>query len=106
MPLQAGKTTLVEYQVHANPGGSLPDWLANVASKKLPHDTLIGLRRQVKFREYPALEAEILGSTEAHSLFGVAAKAALKPAPTPPPTGLPPTGTVAAEPVPAAAGQP
>ena len=105
-PVREGRGTEVEYQVHANPGGSLPDWLANVASKKLPHDTLIGLRRQVKFREYPALEAEILGSTEAHSLFGVAAKAALKPALTPPPTAPPPAGTVAAEPVPAAAGQP
>ena len=37
-PVREGGTE-VEYQVHANPGGSLPDWLANVASKKLPHDT-------------------------------------------------------------------
>lgn len=83
-PVREGRATEVEYQVHANPGGSLPEWLANAASKKIPHHTLLGLRRQVKFREYPALEAEILGSPEAHQLFGAAAKAALKAAPASP----------------------
>jgi len=61
--------------VHANPGGSLPDWIANLASKKLPQQTLLGLRRQVKLREYPALEAEILSSPEARQIVGEVAKA-------------------------------
>ncbi len=97
-PVREGRATEVEYQVHANPGGALPDWLANVASKKIPHDTLIGLRRQVKFREYPALEAEILGSPEAQQLFGAAAKAALKAPPTSPAPVALPTLTAPAEP--------
>lgn len=73
-PARGGKATEVEYQVHANPGGSLPDWIANLASKKLPQQTLIGLRRQVKFREYPALEAEIMSSPEARQILGDTAK--------------------------------
>lgn len=85
-PVREGRATEVEYQVHANPGGSLPEWLANAASKKIPYATIVGLRRQVKFREYPALEAEILGSPEASQLFGAAAKAALKAAPAAPAT--------------------
>ncbi len=42
------KRTRVEYQVDADPGGWLPDWLANRASRELPINTLLGLRRQVK----------------------------------------------------------
>jgi hypothetical protein len=78
--VRGGKATEVEYQVHANPGGSLPDWIANLASKKLPQQTLLGLRKQVKFREYPALEAEILSSPEARQILGEAAKDAPPPA--------------------------
>ncbi len=73
--VRGGKATEVEYQVHANPGGSLPDWIANLASKKLPQQTLLGLRRQVKLREYPALEAEILSSPEGRQIMGEVAKA-------------------------------
>lgn len=38
--------TEVTYQVQADPGGSLPQWLVNWASKGLPHQTIMGLRRQ------------------------------------------------------------
>jgi hypothetical protein len=39
--------TEVEYQVLADPGGSLPKWVVNMVQKKLPFHTLVGLRRQV-----------------------------------------------------------
>ena len=96
-PVRGGKATEVEYQVHANPGGSLPDWIANLASKKLPQQTLIGLRRQVKFREYPALEAEIVSSPEAKQILGIAAKTA--DAPKPDTSGSPVGETVPAAPI-------
>ena len=70
LTVQPGSKTEVEYQVHANPGGSLPDWIANLASKKLPLVTLQGLRKQVKFRTYPVFEAELLRSPEAKEMFG------------------------------------
>ncbi len=39
--------TLVEYQVNADPGGELPPWLVEQASKELPLFTLRNLRKQV-----------------------------------------------------------
>jgi hypothetical protein len=39
--------TKVTYQVDADPGGLLPDWLIKLTSRKLPIETLVGLRRQV-----------------------------------------------------------
>jgi hypothetical protein len=51
-----GKGTRVEYQVHANPGGRLPDWLVNYVSRDLPFRTIAGLRAQVKRRGYPDFE--------------------------------------------------
>jgi hypothetical protein len=50
------KVTRVEYQVHANPGGRLPDWLVNYVSRDLPFRTIAGLRAQVHRRSYPELE--------------------------------------------------
>lgn len=66
-PVGSGATD-VEYQVHANPGGSLPEWMSNMASKKLPLLTIVGLRKQSKLRSYPAFEAEIANSQEAKQL--------------------------------------
>jgi hypothetical protein len=63
-----GTATDVEYQVHADPGGSLPEWIANLASKKLPLLTIVGLRKQAKVRTYPAFEAQIAGMPEAKQL--------------------------------------
>jgi hypothetical protein len=40
-------TTLVDYQVQVDPGGSSPDWLVRAASKHTPLDTLLGLRKQL-----------------------------------------------------------
>ena len=39
-----GNKTLTTYQIRANPGGMLPDWIANMASKDLPYVTLKKLR--------------------------------------------------------------
>lgn len=68
-PTEKGLKTEVEYQVHANPGGLLPEWLANLASKRLPHDTIAGLRKQVKKRQYPEFEAEMMKRPEAAVLL-------------------------------------
>lgn len=40
--------TWVEYQVDADPGGWLPKWLARLATKKMPLNTIQGLRRRTK----------------------------------------------------------
>jgi hypothetical protein len=40
--------TWVEYQVDADPGGWLPKWLARLATKKMPLNTIVGLRRRAK----------------------------------------------------------
>jgi hypothetical protein len=69
IPVDGGKATQVEYQVFANPGGALPDWLANLASKTLPRETIAGLRRQVKKAEYPEFEAQVANSPETKQLL-------------------------------------
>ncbi len=38
--------TFVAYQIDADPGGSLPEWLAKLASEDLPYGTLDGLRKR------------------------------------------------------------
>ena len=40
--------TEIDYQVHIDPGGSLPKWLIAWASRKVPFDTLINLEGHVK----------------------------------------------------------
>ncbi|HNR88010.1 MAG TPA: START domain-containing protein [Spirochaetota bacterium] len=47
--------TKVIYTVRANPGGSLPTWIANYASKDTPFKTLAGLRRQSAKAKYVEL---------------------------------------------------
>jgi hypothetical protein len=42
------EVTDVTYQVQADPGGSIPQWLVNMASKGLPLHTIQGLRRQAQ----------------------------------------------------------
>jgi hypothetical protein len=39
--------TLVEYQVEADPGGSLPDWIVERVAKDMPYQTLSHLRDRV-----------------------------------------------------------
>jgi hypothetical protein len=65
-----GRTTRVEYQVWANPGGSLPDWLVNYVSRELPRKTILGLQAQVKRRSYPEVERRIRAFPEYSRLAG------------------------------------
>jgi hypothetical protein len=58
-PSADGQSTRVEYQVHANPGGSLPDWLVNYVSRDLPFRTIEGLRAQTRRRHYPGFANEL-----------------------------------------------
>jgi hypothetical protein len=68
-PVDGGRNTEAEYQVFADPGGILPDWLANLASKTLPRETIAGLRKQVLKAEYPAFEDQIAKSPETAALL-------------------------------------
>lgn len=43
----AASKTKVEYQVEANPGGSLPDWIVKRVAKEMPYETLSRLRERV-----------------------------------------------------------
>lgn len=38
----------IEYEVHADPGGSIPSWLANEAAVNVPYDTFKNLRKELK----------------------------------------------------------
>ncbi len=40
--------TQVEYQIDADPGGMLPDWLISATSKEIPLNTLVNMRNQVE----------------------------------------------------------
>lgn len=58
-PTNGGKWTRVEYQVHADPGGSLPTRIINLVSKKIPHNTIAAIKRQVVRRKYPEYERKL-----------------------------------------------
>lgn len=40
--------TLMDYQVDADPGGMIPTWLAKLATRRLPIDTIRSLRKRTK----------------------------------------------------------
>ena len=40
--------TKVTYFVHLDPGGLIPKWLVKIATRDLPTQTIIGLRKQIK----------------------------------------------------------
>jgi hypothetical protein len=67
-PTGDGRATRVEYQVHANPGGALPDWIVNYVSRELPRKTINGLRAQLKRRSYPDLSRHIRAFPEVQAL--------------------------------------
>lgn len=81
-PVSGGKYTRAEYQVFVNPGGMLPDWLINLASKKIPYDTIRALQGQVKRRQYPELERKILASPDYQALIAAAMGPAAPVAPS------------------------
>jgi hypothetical protein len=61
---EADGRTRVEYQVHADPGGLLPTWMVNYASKEIPRKTITGLQAQLKRRSYPDVERWIRAQPE------------------------------------------
>ncbi len=54
------KSTRVTYTMLANPGGSVPGWLANSTAKKQPFKTLMGLRKVVKNPKYAELAKKFI----------------------------------------------
>lgn len=82
-PENGGKWTRAEYQVHANPAGMLSDWIINMVSKKIPHDTLSALRKQVGRRRYPEFENKILQNPAYQAVVSTTAAPA-QPSPPPP----------------------
>ena len=94
-PINDGKWTRAEYQVHADPGGSLPNWVVNMASKQIPHGTISALQKQVRRRSYPEFEAKLLASPEYQAILQAPAKVPAPSGSTPagPSLPLPPSGT-------------
>lgn len=45
---RAGGGSRVTYEVDADPGGSVPDWLITIEARRSPLETLAGLRRQLE----------------------------------------------------------
>lgn len=66
-PIDGGRRTHAEYQVLADPGGALPTWMANLAARQLPYQTIQGMRRQAQRRTYPEFEAWIRQQPEYQS---------------------------------------
>jgi hypothetical protein len=50
-PMAEGMVEVV-YQVHANPGGSLPDWMVNAIVVETPLETLLNLRDVISNEKY------------------------------------------------------
>ncbi|MDX1961006.1 MAG: START domain-containing protein [Leptospiraceae bacterium] len=48
----ADGTTTIYYQVHAEPGGSLPEWLANTVVTDQPFKTLRNLKKKAQEEKY------------------------------------------------------
>jgi hypothetical protein len=42
------KTTAIDYQISLDPGGHIPSWIVEFASRELPFDTVTALEKQVK----------------------------------------------------------
>lgn len=70
-PEHGGAWTRIEYQLHADPGGLLPNWVVNLVSRKIPHDTIVGMREQVKRRHYPEYEKQLAATPEYRSVLGL-----------------------------------
>jgi hypothetical protein len=43
---------LVTYQVHVDPGGSLPDWMANSVVVETPYNTMSNMTNMLKLKKY------------------------------------------------------
>ena len=47
-----GKKTWVQFTVHSDPGGNIPDWLINFISKYIPYKTIVNIRQIIKDEKY------------------------------------------------------
>ena len=46
-PMKPRKTWM-EFRVHADPGGNIPDWVNNLVSKNIPYKSIVNLRKRIK----------------------------------------------------------
>jgi len=44
--------TRITFQTYADPGGAIPDWLANFVSTRAPYETLRDMKKRLKKRQY------------------------------------------------------
>ena len=58
------RKTWIEYEIDADPGGSIPGWLVRVASRDIPLITLKNLRDRVKVTEKAGTYAAYIKSIE------------------------------------------
>ncbi len=79
--IKGGAATHVEYQMHADAGGSIPDWIANSGSKSVPYTTLMAIREQVRKRSSAAVERELAEDPDVKAVLAAAASAPAAPAP-------------------------
>lgn len=63
-PLETGLVEVV-YQVHANPGGSLPDWLVNSIVVETPQETLENLQEIIKDEKYQGQKYAFIDNAKA-----------------------------------------
>jgi hypothetical protein len=55
---------LVRYQVHAEPGGSLPDWLANSVVVDTPYHTMSNMTEMLKKEKYQQAEIPMIKNVQ------------------------------------------
>lgn len=56
--IEGGQKTKIVAEIHADPRGAVPKWVVNMFQKDWPHNTISGLRKQVKkpdVRDSPSL---------------------------------------------------
>ncbi len=58
-PMAEGKV-LVRYQIHAEPGGSLPAWLANTVVVDTPYNTMSNMLKMLKLEKYQQAEVSFI----------------------------------------------
>jgi hypothetical protein len=56
-PAENGQV-LITYQIHADLGGSLPDWLANTAVVDMPYYTMSKMAKMLKLKKYQQVEVK------------------------------------------------
>lgn len=62
-PVAEGQVKIT-YQVHANPGGSLPDWLANSVVVDTPYHTMSNMAEMLKKEKYQQAEVPMIKNVQ------------------------------------------